>query len=425
MCPLADQTLQYASDFCLGLITERGIFTDKERVETLETELTEQAEEFAVQLLEQRLARIKVIHRGKPHERREFNKENKALQQRILEHYPKARRTKKNTVRTDADTLEMLPVEVPGVDAWRGYMKLEKQIGTFIPAVSKGIGETPVRPNFDVLKSTGRCSSSGPNLQQVPRKGGFRECFRARDGFVFVNCDYDSQEMRMWAEVTTQLFGESRLASYYIENPAFDPHSLFASEVFLKCSYEECLERVAADDPEARSCRQRSKAANFGYPGGLGADSFVAYARGYGVDLSLRESKAIRDNWLRTWPEANKYLRWANRMSKKGRIEQLWSGRLRGRCGYTQIANSMFQGLAGDATKLALFNVTLECQKGGRLEGSHVVLVIHDEVMLESPELCAEEHAEILAEIMVAAQETVAPTIPARAGYNINKYWSK
>lgn len=450
---LSDCRFQAMADFALRLTSLRGLYTDSERVFELRKELEQKIEEAAEQAIELGLMErgLKIVkdEDGKSVKKEVpkangkgmklvcvkescLKKKNKVLQDRVVSHMKSLgklpKKTDKGGIAIDADTLRDYVGKVPGVEEWLAYVKNEKQMSTYIPTLERGI-DHPVRPQFDVLKETGRTSSYSPNIQQMPRKGGIRECFRAREGYVFINSDYDAQELRCLAQVWMSLFGKSRMARFFQRDPNFDPHSLFASEAFLKCTYEEALQRVADKDEEALDARQRAKIANFGYPGGLGPATLVEYARGFGYYLTEQESVQLKNSWLNTWPEANQYFLWANKQIDihDGTAIQLGSKRKRGKCSYCQLLNTMFQGLAGDITKWALWNVMLERVKSpdSPLGLSHPVTYIHDEIGIEAPEDCAEEAAQQLVAIMERCQEDLTPDVPARAGFKIGKHWEK
>lgn len=168
---------------------------------------------------------------------------------------------------------------------------------------------------------------------------------------------------------------------------------------------------------------------NFGFPGGLGATMFRKYARGYGVELSEDEAIELRDNWFKQWPEMREYFGFIENLTHMdGRVVQLQSGRIRGNCGYCDAANSFFQGLASDASKLALYYVTKECFSApgeSALSGCRPVVFIHDEIGIEAPEGYAHEAALRLEEVMVRAMEEVCPDVPSRATAALMRRWSK
>jgi hypothetical protein len=168
-----------------------------------------------------------------------------------------------------------------------------KLLQGFLPALQVGY----INPNYDLLKETGRTSSWGPNIQQMPRSGGVRELFRPLPGCVFLDADYSTLELCALAQVCLDLFGRSKMAQAI--NDGVDLHLLLASTL-AGCSYSQAVERYKAGDADIAGKRQIAKAANFGFPGGMGAASFVEFARGYGLDLSLAFVEQLRSDWLMT-----------------------------------------------------------------------------------------------------------------------------
>ena len=153
-----------------------------------------------------------------------------------------------------------------------------------------------VYPSYELLMDTGRTSSRSPNIQQVPKNGPIRSLFRARQGNLFFIADFKAVELCSLAQVCFAQFGKSRMAEFI--NKGVDLHRETASKMFGK-----------QPDEISNEERQYAKAVNFGFPGGLGAASFVAYAlSGYGVRVTLEEAKSFRANWMKTFPEMEMYM---------------------------------------------------------------------------------------------------------------------
>jgi DNA polymerase-1 len=315
----------------------------------------------------------------------------------------------------------------PKAEEWVEFCSLEKSTGTYIRRMHDGF-VLPLHSRFNVLVESGRTSSSDPNLQNQPKFPGVRECFEARPGYVYISCDYDSQEMRTLAQACLVLCGQSRLAEFYQANPDFDPHVMFAADR-MGISYEEGLALKKSGDKRMKDLRQKAKPANFGFPGGLGARGFVAYAKGYGVILTEQESAAIKREWLQTWPEMNTYFAVVQQMTRGevGTVTQLYSLRKRGMVGFCNGANTFFQGLAADATKAALWEVSRRCYSvpESALYGCRVVNYIHDEIFLEAPEGYAHEAALELKQVMEQEGARFTPDIPVRASPSMMYFWSK
>lgn len=165
-----------------------------------------------------------------------------------------------------------------------------------------GLNATRVHPKYTVTVRTGRTSCSGPNIQQMPRTGGFREMIVPAKNHFFLIVDYAAIELRTLATVCERRFGQSRLADVIREGT--DPHA-FTAAMFEGISPEKFNEH-----PDREMLRQRAKALNFGIPGGLGAKALVEYAAAtYGVQLSVDEATAFRDRLIEeVYPELKQYL---------------------------------------------------------------------------------------------------------------------
>ena len=166
-----------------------------------------------------------------------------------------------------------------------------------------GLKSERIHPRYTTLVRTGRTSASGPNIQQLPRTGGFREMIVPSRGSLFLGIDYSAIELRTLAAVLERRYGRSRLADVLREG--VDPHA-FTASMFRGVSLDE-FSRL----PDRKKLRQQAKALNFGIPGGLGAKSIVSYAATtYGVDLSLEEATLFRDRLIgEIYPELGEYLK--------------------------------------------------------------------------------------------------------------------
>ncbi len=188
----------------------------------------------------------------------------------------------------------------PFVDHWLQLNELTKLI-----QFTRQYTSDRVHPRYSVLVRTGRTSCSGPNIQQLPRSGGVRECFVASPGYVLLAVDYGFIELRTLAAVCEFQYGSSKLAD--VIRDGVDPHC-YTAAMIRGISLEEFM---ALPAPERKADRQKAKAVNFGVPGGLGVDSLMGYAANtYGVVLSSDEAEALRDRLIHTvYPELAEYLR--------------------------------------------------------------------------------------------------------------------
>ncbi len=177
--------------------------------------------------------------------------------------------------------------------------------------------------------------------------------------------------------------------------------------------------------------------ANFGLPGGLGAERFVEFCKASGILMTLEEAKQLKEAWLQQWPEMRRYFQHIKKLLEVDdeedlqyvTVEQVFSQRIRGKARYTAACNSYFQGLAADGAKLAVYELAKACYKtGGSLYGSRMVVFIHDETIMEHPNLSREDlHArcEEQARIMVECMKLYTPDVRPKAEPALMGRWYK
>lgn len=304
----------------------------------------------------------------------------------------------------------------------------------YLKHLRRGCSEV-VNARTSPVLSTGRAAISKPPLQQWPRKGGARECFAPRRGWLYIGADFEGAEMVTLAQVLLDVVGYSELAEALLRG--LDPHIVTAADL-LGIDYLEAEQRKAAGDKKVKDARQLSKALNFGLPGGMGPDAFVRYAwKSWGVRVEVVKAKALKERWLELYPEVREYFASVSAAIAAGGgahdYVQPYSGRLRGAVEYCALCNTAFQGLAADAAKAALYRVQRECWTGedyshaGALFGARPVIFVHDEIIAEAQVDRAADAAERLSVIMVEELALRCPDLaPAcRAEPWISDRWSK
>jgi DNA polymerase I-like protein with 3'-5' exonuclease and polymerase domains len=429
LCVLADQYRQGRADFALKLISAWGLKTDPEGVARLrQTCETEQAK------LQEELLEAKLLRWIKKKGVQTISKCVRVAQERMLSLNPEARLTatgqKKKCreikyISVDAEACE--DSGDPLLEKYTRYSQLGNLLSGHVKAMEKGI-VTPIHTYFEVLQDTGRTGSSGPNVQNVRRAPGARECFVPRPGWAYVACDFDKAELHTLAQVCINLFGRSNLAD--VLNNGFDPHVGLGARI-AGMTYDDLLAAVKAGDPVAKENRQRAKPGNFGFPGGMGPGGMVRYAKkAYRVILTLDESTELHNGWKEEYPEvAYDYLNWIRDLTSAegyATIEHFDSGRWRGRVPFCTAANSFFQGMAADAMKVALWAVIKKCYtRGSALFGCRVVNEIHDEFLLEVPIPRVSDAAWELRDTMVEAYNTYTRDVPVNATPAAMDRWSK
>lgn len=337
--------------------------------------------------------------------------------------------------------------------------QLHSVVNTHVPDLLKGT-RTPIQPRYSTLVESGRTSCSKSRSedgkkapsptngfqQQNPKRAfmwippgtkksvhlfpsgvGIRECFVARPKKLLADNDFSGLELCTGAQVCVSTVGYSLLGDAI--NRGIDPHLDFAAAM-MGITYAEAKSRK--HEEIVKYHRQLAKVANFGLPGGLSVRGLVGFARGYGVKLSESDAKKLRDDWFEKYPEWRAYFRWVRDQldpeTNVGTFEQLFVGRYRGRCRFTEACNTMFQGLGADVAKNALYAVQKYCyvrQPGSTLYGVRPIAFIHDEILAEVDEELAHEQAFELAKVMVDEGNKLLPDVPVKCVPALSQYWCK
>ena len=266
-----------------------------------------------------------------------------------------------------------------------------------------------------------------------------------------IGADYDANEMVTLAQVCLNMFGWSRLAE--LLQKGILVHDYVAAH-FMGIEYEEFLWRkkhgTKEQQKECKDWRQLTKAEDFGFPGGMGAAKFVEYARdSWGVKIEEETAKEHKKWWLELLPEIKLYQQAIGDQVAAGggsfTVQQPVSGRVRGGVGYCDGCNTLFQGLAADMTKNALWWVTRECFDRGMwwpdpdregemvwvpgvpspLYGSKPLFFMHDEIILEAPKEKAAKAAARLVTLMEASSRKYCPDVPGKASEWMTTHWYK
>lgn len=437
---LNDEPAQCRADFALSLMSAWGLRTDQTGVELLRAS----CEKRQAELLEI-LAPAGLVVQSKKKGELVWARKMKPAQERILEaaggDWTKLKLTKTGKKkRWDNEPWQVLKYAALDEEACRDsnddvliayseYNTIGTLLSGHVKAMEKGI-HLPIHSRFEVLLETGRTSSSAPNVQNVRRAEGARECFKPRDGYCFVGCDFDKAELHTLSQVCINVLGVSELAEEL--NAGEDPHLAVGAQL-AHISLEEAKRLYAAGDEMMREWRQRAKPANFGFPGGMGAPGMQRYAKtAYGVVLSMKEAEHLYESWKTSRPVVVKYLEWIREQMNfngVGTVKHFVSERYRGQVGYTVAANSYFQGMAADGAKHALWSVVRRCYEkhpGSALYGCRPVNFVHDEIILEVPLDGRLTDAAIeMRDVMVESFNVFTPDVPVRATPCAMDRWSK
>lgn len=195
-------------------------------------------------------------------------------------------RTKAGAPSVGVDTLSNY-VGNDCVDTLLEYKRISKLI-TFIESWEDLQVDGKIYPSFNITARTGRTTCNSPNLQQCPQDSYVRNLIEARLGWKLAEIDYSQLELR----VASWLSGDLNMQHAY--QSGSDLHSKTTELLFGDTS------KLSHDEQKRR--RTQSKSANFGFLYGMVAKTFIAYAKGYGLDLTQEDSEKIRADFFNAYP---------------------------------------------------------------------------------------------------------------------------
>ncbi len=291
-------------------------------------------------------------------------------------------------------------------------------------------------------KGVGRFSSREPNMQQVGNDQDIRSLFASKTN-VLVDADYSAIEMRIMA----QLSNDPKLIEAFEKQ--VDIHKYTAANI-----------AGIPIDEVGKELRQQSKAINFGLIYGMSAKTLKSYAESsYGVVMTEQEAEESRNGFFRvynqiaSWQDSQFKKRYSNEFVpfythdyKRGVVVnelpgvRTLSGRLRvwpveekiSQWGnpysckvgaITELYNSPDQGSGADMLKLAMGWLFRELIKRN-WDDVHLIMTIHDELLLECPPQKSDEVAKLLANVMEQAAKRFIKVIPVEVEAVVMEDWS-
>ena len=262
--------------------------------------------------------------------------------------------------------------------------------------------------------STGRLSSSDPNLQNIPIKTEdgrrIRQAFEAPNGYQLISADYSQIELRVIAHLSKD---EGLLKAF---KEGQDIHSSTASEVF-----GVDLQEVEPDQ------RRSAKAINFGLIYGISA---FGLSKQLGINRNL--AAEYMDIYFSRYPGVRKYMNKTKTEAKKtGYVETLYGRRLylpeistgnaiRRQAAERVAINAPVQGTAADIMKKAMLSVNDSLKK--QKIDAKLILQVHDELVVESHEKDTEKVTKILTDSMSKAAKL---SVPLEVEIGIGKNWDQ
>ena len=288
----------------------------------------------------------------------------------------KMKKTKTGGLSTSEETLEKLQQKHPVVGKILDYRGVKKLLSTYIDALPKLVNpETgKVHTSFNqTVTSTGRLSSTNPNLQNIPvREEMGREIRKAfipdNEDCVFFSADYSQIELRVMAHVS----GDKNMIEAFSKGA--DIHSATAAKIY-----------GVTDENVTSEMRRKAKTANFGIIYGI---SVFGLAERLMIPRS--EAKVLIDGYFKTYTRVQEYMNECIRDAReKEYVETLYKRRrylpdihsgnavVRGYAERNAI-NAPIQGSAADIIKVAMTRIYHRLEAEGMK--SKMILQVHDEL---------------------------------------------
>lgn len=195
-------------------------------------------------------------------------------------------RTKKGAPSIGIDTLSNY-VGNDCVDTLLEYKRISKLI-TFIESWEDLQVDGKIYPSFNITARTGRTTCNSPNIQQCPQNSYVRNLIEARPGWKIIESDLSQAELRV--------------ASWFAKDENMQHAYQSGSDLHSKTTELLFGDTSELGHDEQKRLRTNSKATNFGFLYGMVAKSFIQYAKGYGLNISLEESEKIRAGFFNAYP---------------------------------------------------------------------------------------------------------------------------
>lgn len=326
------------------------------------------------------------------------------------------KKTKLGGYSTSSDVLESIYDEDPIIEDILRYRQYSKLKSTYTDALQNQISlkTNRVHTSFNMAgTTTGRLSSSDPNLQNIPVKGidgkKIRECFVADKGKVFLSLDYSQIELRLVAHIS----GDEEMIKIF--NDGGDIHTSTAKSMFG-------VDEVDSD------MRRRAKVINFGIIYGVSPHGLARQA-----GCSRTQAKDFIDSYFKAFPNIRMYMENTKQYSdEKGYVETIFGRKihlpdassnnsaLRGHA-HRQAINSPIQGTSADIIKNAMIKIYNEIRNK---EDIKLLLQVHDELIFEVDEDKVENYQDKIKTIMENSHtDWLYLSVPLVVDSSINKVW--
>ncbi|HEX7151070.1 MAG TPA: DNA polymerase I [Thermoanaerobaculia bacterium] len=327
--------------------------------------------------------------------------------------YPVVKKTKTKSFSTNMEVLQELAshgFEVPQLIL--RYRELHKLKSTYIDALPQLVaGDGRVHTLFNqAVAATGRLSSSDPNLQNIPIRTEtgreIRKAFVAEAGNVLLAADYSQVELRILAHISQD---EDLIETF---RRGADIHRATASKMFN-----------IPEDELTHDQRRAAKTINFGVLYGMSA-----FRLSNELNIPTNQAKDFIDAYFARYPKIQGYLDSTLEEARRtGKVTTLFgrvryipeihnrSFTVRGNA-ERMATNAPIQGTAADLLKMAMIALDRNLEP----TGARMLLTVHDEIVIESPEASAAQVAGIVKETM----ETIFPlAVPLAVDAHWGKSW--
>jgi DNA polymerase-1 len=329
---------------------------------------------------------------------------------------PQSRRTKTG-YSTDASVMEALRGAHPVIGFMLEYRQLSKLKSTYVDALPALINRKTgrVHTNFNQTgTATGRLSSSEPNLQNIPIRGGtggkIRKAIIAPPGAYLLSADYSQIDLRVLAHLSQ----DPGLIAAFAQDE--DIHATTASKLF-----------GIPRDEVTPEMRRNAKTVNFGVVYGMSD-----YGLEQATNLNREEAAHFIALYFEKYPGVKEYLEATKQQARKLGYVQTVLGRRRflpeinssnrmvREAAERMAINAPVQGSSADIIKVAMINLHREIEKKNLK--SKMLLQIHDELLFEVPEEEVEVMKSLVAELMPRAVEL---RVPVKIDIKLGRNWGE
>ncbi|MBO5965508.1 MAG: DNA polymerase I, partial [Bacteroidaceae bacterium] len=333
----------------------------------------------------------------------------------VLKLDSKAKKTKTGQYVTGEEVLEGLRNKHEIVGKILEHRGLKKLLGTYIDALPRLVNPDTghIHTTFNqTVTTTGRLSSSNPNLQNIPVRDAMgkevRKAFIPDEGHILLSADYSQIELRIMAHLSQ----DPNLVLAFLDGE--DIHAATAAKIFHKEIGE-----VTSDE------RRAAKTANFGIIYGISAFGLAER-----LGCSRSEAKQLIDGYFESYPNVKQYMEQSIATARENGYTQTIFKR---RCplpdinshnavvrGYAErnAINSPIQGSAADIMKIAMIKVDNRMRHEGLK--SRMILQVHDELIFT---VLPEEKEALQALVFEEMQSAAQLAIPLIADVGWGKNW--